>query len=155
MMMTHVYNLRTFRLRFNNQVRRSTRVSRPPARLTDYVMLTDADEPSCYKEAMLASDHVKWEHAMQSELDNIHKNGTWELVPLPKDRKALPCKWVYKYKYTSDRTSLSIGRTIAAIVDVLLPSIRVSCLHFSVSVFIPSRRTVALCSTNIQQFSCR
>ena len=105
MMMTHVYNLRTFRLRFNNQVRRSTRVSRPPARLTDYVMLTDADEPSCYKEAMLASDHVKWEHAMQSELDNIHKNGTWELVPLPKDRKALPCKWVYKYKYTSDRTS--------------------------------------------------
>ena len=68
-------------------------------------MLTDADEPSCYKEAMLASDHVKWEHAMQSELDNIHKNGTWELVPLPKDRKALPCKWVYKYKYTYDRTS--------------------------------------------------
>ena len=32
----------------------------------------------------------------------IHKNGTWDLVPLPKGRKALPCKWVYKYKYTSD-----------------------------------------------------
>ena len=86
-------------------VRRSTRVSRPPAKLTDYVMLTDAGEPSCYKEAMLASDHAKWEHAMQSELDSIYKNGTWDLVPLPKDRKALPCKWVYKYKYTSDKTS--------------------------------------------------
>ena len=46
-------------------VRRSTFVSRPPARLTNYVMLMDAGEPSCYKEAMLASDHAKWEHAMQ------------------------------------------------------------------------------------------
>ena len=41
----------------------------------------------------------------KSELDSIHKNDIWDLVHLPKDRKALPCKWVYKYKYTSDRTS--------------------------------------------------
>ena len=86
-------------------VRRSTRFTKPPARFTDYVMLTDAGEPSCYKEAILASDHAKWEHAMRNELDSIHKNGTWDLVPLPKDRKALPCKWVYKYKYTADSAS--------------------------------------------------
>ena len=86
-------------------MRRSTDVSRPPDRLTNYVMLTDAGEPSCYKEAMLASGHAKWEHAMQSELDSIHKNGTWDFVTLPKDRKVLPCKWVYKYKYTSNKTS--------------------------------------------------
>ena len=71
-------------------VRRSTSVSRPPAKFTDYLMLTDVGEPSCYKETMLASDHAKWECAMQSELDNIYKNGTWDLLPLPKDRKALP-----------------------------------------------------------------
>ena len=86
-------------------VRRSTRVSRPPAKLTDYVMLMDGCEPSCYKEAILANDHAKWERAMQNELDSIYKNGTWDPVPLPKDRKALPCKWVYKYKYTSDNAS--------------------------------------------------
>ena len=81
-------------------VRRFTRVARPLARLADYVMLMDACEPSCYKETMLANDHAKWEHATQSELDSIHKNGTWDLVHLPNDRKTLPCKWVYKYKYT-------------------------------------------------------
>ena len=32
----------------------------------------------------------------------MRKNGTWYLVTWPKDKKALPCKWVYKYKYTSD-----------------------------------------------------
>ena len=37
-------------------------------------MLTDGGEPSCYKEAILANDHAKWERAMQSELDSIHKN---------------------------------------------------------------------------------
>ena len=83
-------------------VRRYSRVSKPPTRLMDYVMLTDAGEPSCYKETVSVSDHAKWEHAMKSELDSIHNNDTWDLVPLPKDRKALPCKWVYKYKYMVD-----------------------------------------------------
>ena len=31
----------------------------------------------------------------------LTQNKTWELVPLPKDKKVLPCKWVYKKKFTS------------------------------------------------------
>jgi hypothetical protein len=58
-------------------------------------MLTDAGEPSsCYKEVILASDLANWEHAMQSELNSNNNNGTWDLIPLLKDRKALPRKWV-------------------------------------------------------------
>ncbi|MCO5566458.1 hypothetical protein L7F22_020135 [Adiantum nelumboides] len=68
----------------------------------DFVLLTDSGEPSCYKEAMLANAKVQWEHAMKRELSNIAKNKTWELVPLPKDRKAFPCKWVYKKKIASN-----------------------------------------------------
>ncbi|MCO5578140.1 hypothetical protein L7F22_031978 [Adiantum nelumboides] len=35
---------------------------------------------------------------MKSEMDSLHKNGTWDLVPLHKGKKALSCKWVYKMK---------------------------------------------------------
>ena len=38
---------------------------------------------------------------MKIKLASIEKNGTWDLVPLPKDKKVLPCKWVYKRKSTS------------------------------------------------------
>ena len=38
---------------------------------------------------------------MKSEMDSIKENDTSELVPLPTDRKPLPCKWVFRYKYVS------------------------------------------------------
>ena len=57
-------------------------------------MLLDASEPSCYHETISSHNHVKWKQAMQNELDSIRKHETWDLVPLPKGRKALPCKCV-------------------------------------------------------------
>ena len=60
-------------------LRRSTREHRPPERYVpslDYIMLTDCEEPSCYEEAMLKDDKLKWERAMQSKMDSLHKNST-------------------------------------------------------------------------------
>lgn len=36
--------------------------------------------------------------AMQKEMDALHKNHTYELVKLPKGKKALKNKWVYRIK---------------------------------------------------------
>ena len=35
---------------------------------------------------------------MKSEMESLLKNGTYELVELPKGRKALKNKWVFKLK---------------------------------------------------------
>ena len=34
--------------------------------------------------------------AMKEELDSLEKNKTWELVKIPKYRKTVGCKWVFK-----------------------------------------------------------
>ena len=39
---------------------------------------------------------------MDEELDQIEKNGTWELVPRPKNKNVIGTKWVFKNKLNED-----------------------------------------------------
>jgi hypothetical protein len=40
---------------------------------------------------------------MDEELDALKKkNQTWEICLLPKNKKSVSCKWIYKIKYHSD-----------------------------------------------------
>lgn len=55
-------------------------------------------EPTNYKEAVQCSKNDEWKRAMKDEMNSIAKNGTWTLVDLPKNRKAIGSKWVYKIK---------------------------------------------------------
>ncbi|KAF5768198.1 putative RNA-directed DNA polymerase [Helianthus annuus] len=56
-------------------------------------------EPTCYDEA--AKDD-KWVNAMNSEMEALYRNNTWVLVDLPKGRKPIGCKWVFKVKYKAN-----------------------------------------------------
>jgi Reverse transcriptase (RNA-dependent DNA polymerase) len=58
-------------------------------------------EPNSYQEA---KDQLIWNIAMKDEIKALEKNKTWTLVPLPKGKKPVGCKWVYQTKYNSDRT---------------------------------------------------
>ena len=40
----------------------------------------------------------KWQSAMQDEIDSLHKSYTYDLVELPKGKRALRNKWVFKLK---------------------------------------------------------
>ncbi|KAL0401575.1 UNVERIFIED_CONTAM: Retrovirus-related Pol polyprotein from transposon TNT 1-94 [Sesamum latifolium] len=40
--------------------------------------------------------------AINSEIESIMKNHTWELVDLPPSSKPLGCKWILKRKYKAD-----------------------------------------------------
>jgi Reverse transcriptase (RNA-dependent DNA polymerase) len=41
---------------------------------------------------------------MNEELQALEKNHTWDIVYLPKGKKPVGCKWVYKIKYNSNGT---------------------------------------------------
>jgi hypothetical protein len=51
------------------------------------------------EEALNGEDAKKWEMAMQEEYDSFIVNNSWSLVPFPKGRKPVSCKWVFKIKH--------------------------------------------------------
>jgi hypothetical protein len=56
-------------------------------------------EPTCFEQVV---GNPKWDNAMDEEMAALDVNATWELVALPKDKKAIGCKWVYKVKHNAD-----------------------------------------------------
>ncbi|MCO5611332.1 hypothetical protein L7F22_065584 [Adiantum nelumboides] len=57
-------------------------------------------EPTCFEEA---AENVKWQ-VMNEEMDALYGNEKWELMSVPKGKKPIGCRWVYKVKHNSDRS---------------------------------------------------
>lgn len=67
----------------------------------DYAIATqlDAEEPESYNKAMQCSHAPQWAQVMREELDSLHKNKTWILIPkdvMEAGHRPLGEKWVYK-----------------------------------------------------------
>ena len=55
-----------------------------------------------FSEAVNSINSDKWLESMKDEIESINKNNIWELTDLPKDRKAIGCKWVLRRKFKVD-----------------------------------------------------
>ncbi|CAM6086009.1 unnamed protein product [Calypogeia fissa] len=101
-------------------IRRSQRARVIPVRLReDYVMSfqpesldicvietnEDVDEDISLDEAMM---HPGWRLAMKEEFDALFWNNTWDLVPLPKGKRAISTKWIYKAKHELSPTRVRL-----------------------------------------------
>ncbi len=93
----------------NNGVRRSTQIKYLVQIFTydgfvahhyTYMVKVIHDvEPTCFEQGI---GNSKWDNATDEEMATLDVNATWELVALPKDKKTIGCKWVYKIKHNVD-----------------------------------------------------
>jgi len=62
------------------------------------------EDHKTYIEAVTFIDANFWKEAINSELDSIVSNHTWDLVDLPKGSKQIRCKWIFRKKLRTDGT---------------------------------------------------
>ena len=88
-----------------SQVRRSTRECCLSTRypIANYIMITEEGEPKSFQEVQFHKDKQSWLKAMHEEMNSLNKNKTYDLVELPKGKKVLKNKWVFKLKKDGDK----------------------------------------------------
>ena len=62
------------------------------------------NEPQTFKAAMSSSELTYWKEAVNSEIESILSNHTWELADLSPKNKLLGSKWIFKRKMKPDGT---------------------------------------------------
>ena len=100
---------------------RPKRNKKPPERYNDYIMQmmtnetksdseeskenashletsTDNLEPTTWQEALQGDNKNAWRDAMQAEINSLNDNKVWSLTEIPKDKKPIQVKWVFKIK---------------------------------------------------------
>ena len=70
--------------------------------MVSYALITSSGDPTNFQEVVYSQEKGSWMGAME-EMQSLHKNPTWELVELPKGKRAIGCKWVYKKEAVSKK----------------------------------------------------
>ncbi|CAH2215949.1 jg24904, partial [Pararge aegeria aegeria] len=90
----------------NSNLRRSERIKKLPSK--DYMHMNDPDSflslvsanllPSSFNDVFNRTDTDKWLKAIQSEIESLRNNKTWDLVEIPNNVNIVSCKWVFTIK---------------------------------------------------------
>ena len=65
----------------------------------DIFVINMDDDPKTFTETITSRHAPLWNKAINDEMDSIMGNGTWELANLPKERRPIGSKWIFKRKY--------------------------------------------------------
>ena len=68
----------------------------------DFISFMTIGEPQTYKEAMTSPEAPFWKEVINSEVESILQNHTWELVDIPPGNKPIGYKWIFKRKLKAD-----------------------------------------------------
>ena len=63
--------------------------------------IADNTDPNSFKDALSDPNKEEWENAMKNEIESLKQNNVWDLVELPKNRKPIGCKWIFKTKFNA------------------------------------------------------
>lgn len=70
-------------------------ITKPLQKLNLHAAISDTDLP---KTITLALKSPIWRKAMETEMQALNKNHTWDLVPSSTSQNLVGCKWVFKIK---------------------------------------------------------
>lgn len=86
------------------ETQRPVRARQPPDRYGEWATVAESDlcEPETVRDALTSPEKAKWKEAMQKEMESLYANEVWDLVELPKSKKAVGSKWVFKVKVDAD-----------------------------------------------------
>lgn len=90
--------------------------STPPAPPPSYDVTPhefEEAEPRTLEQALKGPHANQWIAAMKEELDSLEQNETWDLEPVPANKKLIGCKWVYKVKANSNGPDRFKARLVA------------------------------------------
>ncbi|KAL0448265.1 UNVERIFIED_CONTAM: Retrovirus-related Pol polyprotein from transposon TNT 1-94 [Sesamum latifolium] len=97
---SQVQNDESQRIGDNSNEESHPRKTRPLSEIyesTEQVLF--ASEPPLFEDA---SKDERWTKAMNEEMSTVENNKTWELVDLPKGKKTIRLKWIFKIKFNQD-----------------------------------------------------
>ena len=86
----------------HTEPRKGSRIKKPKNFGPDFISFMTIGEPQTYKEAITSPEALSWKEAINSEVESILQNHTWELVYLPPGSKPIGCKWIFKRKLKAD-----------------------------------------------------
>ena len=86
----------------HTEPRKGSRIKKPKNFGPDFISFMTIGEPQTYKEAMTSPEALSWKEVINSEVESILQNHTWELVDIPPGSKPIGCKWIFKRKLKAD-----------------------------------------------------